>query len=78
MKRISIDGGKKFVTAEAALAEVGMIVIALRMDDDIREQVALSFDSDDDAAFIREYLKAAKADIVVGELIEIRKSEVIE
>lgn len=66
MKRISVDNGRSYTTVEDAIAKVGIMTIAMMMDDDIRRDVDASFTGETDADFVRAYLTVARDDLVIG------------
>lgn len=66
MKRISINNGHSYTTPREAIKAAGMDTIAHMMDDEIREHVANKYAPCTDAKFIREYLRRAKADLIIG------------
>lgn len=68
MKRISINNGHSYTTPAKAIKEVyaGVGEIYHMMDDEIREHVAHKYAPCTDAKFIREYLRRAKADLIIG------------
>ena len=66
MKRISINNGHSYTTPREAIKAAGMDTIAYMMDDGIREHVAHKYAPCTDAKFIREYLRRAKSDLIIG------------
>lgn len=66
MKKISINNGHSYTTPREAIKAAGMDTIAYMMDDEIRERVANKYAPCTDAKFIREYLRRAKADLIIG------------
>ncbi len=66
MKKISINNGHSYTTPREAIKAAGMDTIAYMMDDEIREHVAHKYTPCTDAKFIREYLRRAKADLIIG------------
>jgi len=70
MKRISLDNGHSYTTAEEAIQEILdrnlWDAIVNMMDDEIRESVADDIAPCTEAEFIAEYLNRANDDIVIG------------
>lgn len=66
MKSISINNGHSTTTPAKAIKAVGIEVIALMMDDETREHVTACCNCRTDAEFVREYLRRAKHDFVIG------------
>lgn len=66
MKSISIDNGHSTTTPAKAIRAVGIDVIAMMMDADIRDYVAANCHCRTDAEFVREYLRRARCDLVIG------------
>lgn len=66
MKRISINNGHSYTTPREAIKAARMDTIAHMMDAEIREHVAHKYAPCTDAKFIREYLRRAKADLIIG------------
>ena len=70
MKRISLNNGCSYMDASEAMLEITErnlweAVVAI-MDDDVREAVAGDMAPCSEEAFLREYLKRANDDLVVG------------
>ena len=66
MARISIDNGFSYCTAREALAAYPMRLIASYMDDDTREDVHGDLAPCTDLEFLREYLRRAPWNLVIG------------
>jgi hypothetical protein len=66
MKHISIDNGNSYTTPAKAIKAVGFDTIVNMMDDDTREAVHNDCAPCTDAAFLREYLKRAKDNLIIG------------
>lgn len=66
MKKISINNGHSYTTPREANKAAGIDAIAYMMDDEIREHVAHKYAPCTDAKFIREYLRRAKANLIIG------------
>lgn len=70
MKRISLDNGHSYITAEEALPEILSRnlwdTVADLMDDEIRESVADDLAPCTEAEFLVEYLERANDNLVIG------------
>jgi len=66
MANISVDNGNSYTTPAKAIKAVGFDTIVNMMDDDTREDVHNKFAPCTDATFLREYLKRAKDDLIIG------------
>lgn len=66
MRKISVNNGRSYTTVEDAIAKVGIMTIAMMMDDDIRRDVDASFTGETDADFVRAYLSVAHDDLIIG------------
>ena len=65
-KRISIDNGNTYCTAEEAIAQIGIDTIVNYMDNDISESVHCDIAPCSDVDFLAEYLARAEHDIIIG------------
>ena len=70
MKQISLDNGHSYMDASEAMTKITErnlweAVVAI-MDDDVREAVAEDMAPCSEEEFLREYLKRAKDDLIVG------------
>lgn len=66
MKEFRINNGVSHTTVKEAIETVGMDVIAMMMDDEIREQVANEIAPCTDEEFVTEYLCRANEDLIIG------------
>jgi hypothetical protein len=66
MAQISVDNGHSYTTPEAALEVVGIDVLAQYMDDDTRESVHNELAPCSEIDFIKQYLKLATDDLIIG------------
>ena len=66
MAEISVDNGRTFVTAAEALDAVGPEVIAMFMDDEIREAVHSELAPCTELEFLERYLQLAKENLIIG------------
>lgn len=66
IKRISIDNGNTYCTAEEAIAQIGIDTIVNYMDNDIRESVNYDIAPCADIDFLNEYLSRADDDLIIG------------
>lgn len=66
MKKISVDNGFSFVSPEEAIEIVGALAIAQMMDYDVREYVHNNCNCDNDVEFVRQYLRYAHDDLIIG------------
>lgn len=66
MKKISIDNGVSFILPDEAVKIAGIFTIAQMMDDDVREYVHNNCNCVNDVDFVREYLRYAHDDLIIG------------
>lgn len=66
MKRISIDNGSTWISAEEALNQMPLDTMAVYMDDDTREAIHAELAPCDDLEFLQAYLGLAKDDLIIG------------
>lgn len=66
LKRISIDNGNTYCTAEEAIDQIGIDTIVNYMDDDTRELVNYDMAPCADIDFLNEYLSRADDDLIIG------------
>lgn len=66
MKKISINNGHSYTTPREAIKAVGIEAFVCMMDEEIREHVAHKYAPCTDMKFIREYLRRAKANLIIG------------
>lgn len=66
MKKISVDNGFTFTSVDEAIETAGIFTIAQMMDHDVREYVHNNCNCDTDVDFVREYLRYAHDDLIIG------------
>jgi hypothetical protein len=70
MKRISLNNGHSYMTAQEAMPEITdnnlWDTVVNMMDDDTREDVHADLAPCSDEAFLTEYLRRAKEDLIIG------------
>ena len=66
MKKISVDNGHSFTTPSKAIKALGLDVIANMMDDELRDHINHLYAPCTDAKFVREYLRRASCDLIIG------------
>ena len=66
MKRISVDNGYHYTTPAKAIKKVGMGAIVMMMDDELVEHINFLYAPCSNAKFVREYLRRAKYDLIIG------------
>lgn len=70
MKKISLDNGHSYITADEAMPEITSRnmwdTVVNMMDDDTRETVHSELAPCTEVEFLREYLKRSPADLIIG------------
>jgi hypothetical protein len=70
MKKISLDNGRTYMTADEAMPEIAKRnlwpIVEQMMDDDTREQVHRELAPCTELEFLRRYLEIAPHDLVIG------------
>lgn len=70
MKKISLDNGRTYITADEAMPEINKrrmwSVVVQMMDDDTRERVHRELAPCTGIAFLRRYLELTDEDLIIG------------